>query len=109
MERRGYVQLMVVLAVIATAQPQGQQIRYALFISGRDGEIDVSGVVPAAELAEERIRADSSVLREYEFQHSPVVDTLVRKVSHYSVIINFSTASYCCGHIPALLACMWWQ
>ena len=69
--------VVVLLAMAVTGTQPQRQIRYALFISGPDGELDVSGVVPATELAEERVHLNTSILSEYEFGHSSVVDTLV--------------------------------
>ncbi len=55
-----------------------QELKYALFTSGTTGGFDSSGVVPAIELAEELINADSSILPGYNLSHTPVVDTMVR-------------------------------
>ncbi len=55
-----------------------QELRYALFTSGPTGSFDSSGAVPAIELAEELINADSSILPGYDLTHTPVVDTEVR-------------------------------
>ncbi len=53
------------------------ELRYALFTSGPTGSFDSSGAVPAIELAEEMINADSSILSGYNLTHTPVVDTEV--------------------------------
>lgn len=66
-----------VVAVHTQTPPTAQQLRYALFISGPDGEFDASGSVPAIELAEEYILKNTSVLDGYELRHSTVQDTLV--------------------------------
>ena len=66
------------VAAITVVHPEAQrQLRYALFISGPDGEFDASGAVPAIELAEDYIRRNASVLDGYELIHSPMEDTLV--------------------------------
>ena len=54
-----------------------EELRYALFTSGPTGSFDSSGAVPAIELAEEMINADSSILSGYNLTHTPVVDTIV--------------------------------
>ena len=71
--------LIAIAATIAVhpQSPTVQQLRYALFISGPDGEFDASGSVPAIELAEEYVLKNKSVLGGYELRHSPVQDTLV--------------------------------
>ncbi|XP_064390840.1 gamma-aminobutyric acid type B receptor subunit 2-like [Halichondria panicea] len=53
-----------------------QELKYALFTSGPTGGFDSSGAVPAIELAEELINADSSILPGYNLTHTPVVDTM---------------------------------
>ena len=71
---------LIAIAAIIAVHPQAptvQQLRYALFISGPEGEFDASGSVPAIELAEEYILKNKSVLDGYELRHSPVQDTLV--------------------------------
>lgn len=77
--RRLHDLFLIVIAAIAVVRPQSpvQQLRYALFISGPDGEFDASGSVPAIELAEEYILSNTSVLDGYELRHSSVQDTLV--------------------------------
>ena len=67
---------LIVVAAITVVHSQ-RQLRYALFISGPDGEFDASGAVPAMELAEEYILRNESVLNGYDLRHSPVEDTLV--------------------------------
>ncbi len=54
-----------------------QELKYALFTSGPTGGFDSSGAVPAIELAEELINADSSIIPGYNLTHTPVVDTMV--------------------------------
>ncbi len=56
-----------------------KELRYALFTSGSTGGFDSSGAVPAIELAEELINADSSILPGYNLSHTPVVDTVVSR------------------------------
>jgi hypothetical protein len=70
---------LIAIGAVSAVHPQGptvQQLRYALFISGPDGEFDASGSVPAIELAEEVLK-NKSILEGYELRHSPVQDTLV--------------------------------
>ncbi len=57
-----------------------KELKYALFTSGPTGSFDSSGAVPAIELAEELINADSSILPGYNLTHTPVVDTTVRSI-----------------------------
>ncbi len=59
--------------VLLLGTAHSQNLRYSLFTS-----VDSSGVVPAIELAEELINADSSILPGYNLTHTPVVDTMVR-------------------------------
>ena len=55
-----------------------QQLRYALFTAGPlTGGFDSSGAVPAIELAEEMINADSSILPGYSLTHTGVYNTMV--------------------------------
>ncbi len=63
--------------VLLLGAAHSQELRYALFTSGTTGGFDSSGVVPAIELAEELINADSSILPGYNLTHTPVVDTMV--------------------------------
>ena len=67
----------LLLIAITVVSSQHAQLRYALFISGPDGEFDASGAVPAIELAEDHISINTSVLDGYELRHSPLQDTLV--------------------------------
>ena len=53
------------------------QLEYALFTAGPTGGFDSSGAVPAIELAEEMINADSSILPGYNLTHTTVYDTMV--------------------------------
>ena len=69
--------LIAVAAVIAVQPQAPRQLRYALFITGPNGEFDGSGSVPAIELAEEYVLKNKSVLEGYELRHSTVQDTLV--------------------------------
>ena len=69
--------LIAVAAVIAVQPQVPRQLRYALFITGPNGEFDGSGSVPAIELAEEYVLKNKSVLEGYELRHSTVQDTLV--------------------------------
>ena len=57
------------------------ELRYALFTAGPAGGFDSSGAVPAIELAEEMINADSSILPGYSLTHTTVHDTMVRSHS----------------------------
>lgn len=66
------------IAVAITVAQSLRQLRYALFTSGPEGDIDASGAVPAMELAEEYL-LNSSLLSDYELKHSPVQDTLVSR------------------------------
>ena len=60
-----------------------QELRYALFTAGPAGGFDSSGAVPAIELAEEMINADSSILPGYNLTHaSTIYDTMVRSAMH---------------------------
>ncbi len=70
--------LCLILIFNSTAFTQDTRIlRYALFTSGPTGSFDSSGTVPAIQLAEELINADSSILPGYNLTHTPVVDTMV--------------------------------
>ena len=73
-----YILVLLIEAMFGAAQ--SQELRYALFTSGTTGGFDSSGVVPAIELAEELINADSSILPGYNLTHTPVVDTMVSLV-----------------------------
>ena len=53
------------------------ELRYALFTAGPTGGFDSSGAVPAIELAEEMINADSSILPGYSLTYTAVYDTMV--------------------------------
>ena len=54
------------------------QLRYALFTADSlSGGFDSSGAVPAIELAEEMINADSSILPGYSLTHTGVHNTMV--------------------------------
>ena len=59
-----------------------QELRYALFTAGPSGRFDSSGVVPAIELAEEMINADSYILPGYNLTHTTVYDTKVHEQRH---------------------------
>ena len=59
---------------------QCQELRYALFTAGPSGGFDSSGAVPAIELAEEMINADSSILPGYNLTHTVVYDTKVHEL-----------------------------
>ena len=73
------VQPLAVLFLVVTAA-HCEQLRYALFTAGpglTGPGFDSSGAVPAIELAEEMINADSSILPGYNLTHTPVINTLV--------------------------------
>ncbi len=63
-----------------------QELRYALFTSGPTGSFDSSGAVPAIELAEELINADSSILPGYNLTHTPVVDVKANNLGSWSYV-----------------------
>ncbi|XP_064390853.1 gamma-aminobutyric acid type B receptor subunit 2-like [Halichondria panicea] len=69
-----YILVLLIETMLGAAH--NQELRYALFTSGPTGGFDTSGVVPAIELAEELINADSSILPGYNLTHTSVVDTM---------------------------------
>ncbi len=71
----------ILFIILLLGAANSQELRYALFTSGTTGDFDSSGVIPAIELAEELINADSSILHGYNLTHTPVVDTMVSLVS----------------------------
>ncbi len=82
-----YILVLLIEAMLGAAY--SQELRYALFTSGTTGGFDSSGVVPAIELAEELINADSSILPGYNLTHTPVVDTFVSLV--FSLFSRFNS------------------
>ncbi len=75
-----------------------QELRYALFTSSPN-EL---GAVPAIELAEELINADSSILPGYNLTHTgtPAVDTMVRNcmvvyLFQFCLLIHAQSKFYC--------------
>ena len=67
--------LVLVASQQALAQPL-TDINYALMISAGGG-YDSSGCVPAIELAEEMIRANGTILADYNLTHTASLDTQV--------------------------------
>ncbi len=74
-------QCVCILFLYMLGVAHSEELRYALFTSGPTGSFDSSGAVPAIELAEEMINADSSILSGYNLTHTPVVDTMVTSTS----------------------------
>ncbi|XP_064390848.1 gamma-aminobutyric acid type B receptor subunit 2-like [Halichondria panicea] len=68
--------VLTLMLLLFSGAAHSQELRYALFTSGPTGGFHTSGVVPAIELAEELINADSSILPGYNLTHTPVVDTM---------------------------------
>ena len=59
------------------------EISYAFMTSGGAG-FDTSGVAPAIELAEEMVRANSSILAGYNLTHTAALDTQVSLDSYFT-------------------------
>ncbi len=87
--------VLTLMLLLFSGAAHSQELRYALFTSGPTGGFHTSGVVPAIELAEELINADSSILPGYNLTHTPVVDTMVsRAAALFKLLcINFIAAN----------------